>query len=78
MIDPPDLAQETLREFLDAEKACPDPPPEVGQRVFTRLSASLGLPPGAGDVMPTSPGPTCRAPISSRPISLSPICPMPT
>jgi hypothetical protein len=58
MTDPPDLAQETLREFLDAEKACPDPPPEVGQRVFTRLSTSLGLPPGAGDAMPTSPGPT--------------------
>ena len=58
MTDPPDLAQETLRELLDAEKACPDPPLEVGQRVFTRLSASLGLPPGAGDAMPTSPGPT--------------------
>ena len=58
MTDPPDLAQETLRELLDAEKACPDPALEVGQRVFTRLSASLGLPPGAGDAMPTSPGPT--------------------
>jgi hypothetical protein len=58
MTDSPDVVQETLREFLEAEKACPDPPPEVGQRVFSRLSTGLGFPPDMGDVVPTAPGPT--------------------
>ena len=54
MIDPSDPLQETLREFLDAEKACPDPLPEVQGRVSLLLSRSLGLPAGPGDALPTS------------------------
>jgi hypothetical protein len=56
MTDPPDMEQEMLREFIDAEKACPDPPAEVGQRVFTRLAASIGLAPGLPDGVPTTAG----------------------
>jgi hypothetical protein len=58
MTDPPDVVPEALRALVDAERARPDPPPEVGQRVFLRLSATLGLPPGAGDAMPHGPGPS--------------------
>jgi hypothetical protein len=60
MIDPPDVGQEALREFIDAEKACPDPPVEVGQRVFARLAANLGLPPSLPDA-PASPEPPVDA-----------------
>lgn len=38
-----DPSPEGLREFLDAEKACPDPVPEVQQRVFSRLATTLAL-----------------------------------
>ena len=54
MSDLPDEGQETLRAFIAAEKGCPDPPAEVGQRVFARLAASLGLPPGLPDGAPRS------------------------
>jgi len=50
-----------LRELLAAEKTCPDPPPEVGQRVYTRLAAGLGLPPVVGDGALTVPGPHASA-----------------
>jgi hypothetical protein len=58
MMEPPDSEQAMLRELLDAEKACPDPPVEASARVFARLSHSLGLPPSLGDGPPTAPGPT--------------------
>jgi TolA-binding protein len=58
MMDPPDSLQATLREYVEAEKTCPDPSPEVGQRVFSRLAVSLGLPPGLGETVPTSSGPS--------------------
>jgi hypothetical protein len=45
MSDTPSPAQDPLREFLAAEKARPDPPSEVEQRVLSRLSHSLALPP---------------------------------
>jgi hypothetical protein len=41
---------ESLRELVDAEKSRPDPSPEVQQRTFARLSATLGLTGGVGDV----------------------------
>jgi hypothetical protein len=58
MIDPADPVQATLREYVEAERACPDPSPEVGQRIFSRLAASVGLPPGLGDTAPIPSGPT--------------------
>jgi hypothetical protein len=48
MTDPGE--HDVLRELVDAEKALPDPAPEVGQRVFARLSASLALPAPLPDV----------------------------
>ena len=54
MTDPSDLLQEELREFLAAEKAFPDPSLEVQERVSLRLSGSLGLLGGLGDVPPPS------------------------
>ena len=42
MSDAADPQQESLREFLDAEKSRPDPPPEVQQRAMSRLAATLG------------------------------------
>ncbi|MBN2573206.1 MAG: hypothetical protein JXP73_01455 [Deltaproteobacteria bacterium] len=51
----------TLRELIAAEKACPDPQPEVGQRVYARLAAGLGLSPFVGDGAPVAPGPTAPA-----------------
>jgi hypothetical protein len=53
MTDPSDPAQEFLCEFVDAEKACPDPSQEVQHRVLSRLSLTLGLPPDLGDLQPT-------------------------
>jgi hypothetical protein len=58
MTDSQDVVPETLRELVNAERARPDPPAEVGQRVLHRLSATLGLPPGLGDGGPTAPGPS--------------------
>jgi TolA-binding protein len=49
MLEPPADAEGAWRELVAAEKSRPDPLPEVGERVFARLSASLGLPPSAGD-----------------------------
>ena len=43
MSDVLDPLPESLRAFVDAEKSCPDPAPEVQQRTFARLSATLGL-----------------------------------
>jgi hypothetical protein len=65
MTDPSDLLQEDLREFLDAEKACPDPAQEVQDRVYLRLSGSLALSGGLGDV-PSTP-PSGRPALSSTP-----------
>ena len=69
MADPSELEQSTLAPFLDAERACPAPPPEVGSRVFTRLAASVGLPPGAGDGAPPAPEPNLAPP--ATPIGLA-------
>jgi len=49
MSDASDPQQESLREFLDAEKSRPDPPPEVQQRAMSRLAATLGLGAGLGN-----------------------------
>lgn len=38
-----DPLPESLRALVDAEKACPDPRPAVADKVFGRLSATLGL-----------------------------------
>lgn len=68
MVDPSDGAQETLREFLQAEKGCPDPPAVAQDRVLARLTATLGLVADPGDV-PTNPaGPSpSLAPPAVRP-----------
>jgi hypothetical protein len=65
MSDKSDPLHESLREFVDAERARPDPSPEAQQRTFARLSATLGLVGGAGD------GPTSSPP-QSPPASASP------
>ena len=49
MSDASDPLRESLRAFVDAEKSRPDPSPEVQQRTFSRLSATLGLVGGLGD-----------------------------
>jgi hypothetical protein len=49
MSDAIDRLPELLRDFVEAEKACPAPPSETEERVLTRLSATLGLPPVAGE-----------------------------
>ena len=44
MADPSDPTQQTpeeLRELIDAERACPAPPPEALDRVLLRLTASI-------------------------------------
>ena len=52
MADAPDPLPESLRPWVDAEKACPEPPADACQRTMSRLSATLGLPPDLGP--PTS------------------------
>lgn len=66
MTDPSDHVQESLREFLHAEKARPNPSLEIQQRVLSRLSVSLGLAPDLGNAVPTSAEPDL-APASVRP-----------
>ncbi len=51
-----------LRDLVDAEKALPDPAPEVGQRVFARLSASLALPAPPPAHVPSPAGPAVAPP----------------
>jgi hypothetical protein len=53
MTDAPDVEQEVLSPFVDAEKACPDPPADVGERIFARLAASLVLPPSQPEAPPS-------------------------
>jgi hypothetical protein len=57
MSDIRDESPEALREFLDSERACPDPPPAVEQRVFSRLATTLALSPG----LPAPPAPAAPA-----------------
>jgi hypothetical protein len=57
MTEPLHEPPESLRALIDAERACPDPPPEVGQRIYGQLAAGLGLPPWPGDAGPMGPGP---------------------
>ena len=61
MPDSSDLSHETLREYLDAEKASPNPSSEMQQRVFSRLSTTLGFIGGAdaaeASVVPNRPPP---------------------
>jgi hypothetical protein len=69
MVDSPDLEQETLRAFIDAEKACPAPAADVEQRVFARLAASVGLPLPDGpspDVTPAVGEPSLRTGLLRR------------
>jgi hypothetical protein len=63
MSDASDPQQESLRQYLDAEKSRPDPSPEVQQRTMARLTATLGLGAGLGN------GPASSAPsdLSSAP-----------
>jgi len=61
MSDTSDPRHESLREFLDAEKSCPDPSPEVQQRTMSRLAATLGLGAGLGN------GPASSAPTDLPP-----------
>ena len=60
MSDASDPQQESLREFLDAEKSRPDPSPEVQRRTMSRLAATLGLGAGLGPApsTPADPGPS--------------------
>jgi hypothetical protein len=59
MSDIRDESPEALREFLASERARPDPPPEVEQRVFSRLATTLALEPGLpGPASPASPAAT--------------------
>jgi len=69
MPDASDPLPESLREFLDAEKSCPDPPPEAQQRTLSRLSATLGLGGGLGDGLASSPpGESMTShPVATRP-----------
>jgi hypothetical protein len=59
---PPTSERDVLAELIDAEKALPDPPPEVGLRVLGRLSASLALPAGPAADAPSPAGPTASPP----------------
>lgn len=52
-----DEIPESLRDLIAAEKARPDPEPEVGQRIYARLAAGLGLPPMPGDGAQVAPTP---------------------
>jgi len=54
MSDASDPLRESLREFLDAEKSRPDPPPEARQRTLSRLSTTLGLAAGLGNDLGSS------------------------
>ena len=68
MADLPEPAQEILREFLDAERSCPEPPAGTQDRVLARLSTTLGLVPGLGDSLATPSGPSLApAPVRPRP-----------
>ncbi len=71
MSDPLDALPESLRGFVDAEKSRPDPSPEAQQRTLSRLSATLGLAGGAGDVPAPSapPGPTPASPSTGGPLA---------
>jgi hypothetical protein len=60
MIDQDDIP-ESLRDLIAAEKSRPNPTPEVGQRVYARLAAGLGLPPMLGDSAPVAPIPAAPA-----------------
>jgi hypothetical protein len=57
----PDEIPESLRDLVAAEKARPDPAPEVGQRVYARLAVGLGLPPLMSDGAPVAPAPAVPA-----------------
>jgi pyruvate/2-oxoglutarate dehydrogenase complex dihydrolipoamide acyltransferase (E2) component len=59
---PPKSERDVLAELIDAEKSLPDPPPEVGQRVLSRLSASLALPAGPAADVPCPAGPAASPP----------------
>ena len=48
MADTPEPLSESLRPWVDAERACPEPPAEARQRTMSRLSATLGLPSDLG------------------------------
>jgi hypothetical protein len=62
MADIRDERPEDLREFLDSERAYPDPPPEVEQRVFSRLVTTLALSPG----LPAPPAPPVAASVGAK------------
>lgn len=48
--DSSDGSPEELRDFIVAEKACPDPAPDVQARVFARVASTVGFVPAAGDI----------------------------
>ena len=60
MIEPDEIPA-SLRDLIAAEKARPDPAPEVGQRVYARLAVGLGLPPLLSDGAPVAPAPVAPA-----------------
>ena len=64
-----DELPESLRDLVAAEKARPDPDPEVGQRIYTRLAAGLGLPPLPSDGVPLAP--TQAAPVAPAATALA-------
>jgi hypothetical protein len=61
-----DSLPEELRAFIAAEKACPDPAPEVQARVFAHVASTVGFVPAPVDVPspPTMPG-APLAPVAS-------------
>lgn len=66
MADPSQSAElgplpDSLRELVDAERACPDPSAAAQERVLARLSASLALPSGPG-AAPSAPAPPSPVP----------------
>lgn len=61
-VEPVEALPESLRSLVQAERARPAPPAAAQDRVFARLSASVGLP-GTPDVVPsTSSAPSTMAP----------------
>jgi hypothetical protein len=67
VVEPPEVDEDLLRPLVAAEKACPDPPPEAGERVYARLAVSLGLPPGPAPVQPSPPSSTPSPPSAPLP-----------
>jgi hypothetical protein len=58
-----------LREFLEAEKACPDPGLEVQQRVFSRLATTLAVGDGSPDAPDLAHPPLSHAGMRSGPLA---------